>query len=54
MIWIREGQSWRIDGSRQAQFEAMLFVPKQMAAATMLPTKYATLKSDVRTGRSFG
>lgn len=32
----------------------ILFVPKQMAAAVIWPTKYDTLKSDVRTGRSLG
>lgn len=33
---------------------AMLLVPKQIPAAMIWPTKYATLKSEVRTGRSFG
>lgn len=39
---------------RQLQLFGIEFVPKAIPAAATWPKKYATLKSEVRTGRSLG
>ena len=53
-ICSNEGQIWSSDGILHAQSFGMSLVPKQIAAATICPMKYETLKSEVITGRSLG
>jgi hypothetical protein len=38
-IWSKEGQIWSNEGIRHAQSDWISLVPKQMAAATIWPTK---------------
>lgn len=52
--WSSDGAACSNDGMRQDQSDCSDVVPYVMPAATMAPTKYDELNSDVRMGRSLG
>lgn len=54
MIWNKDGPAWSSEGVLHAQSFLMLWVAKEIPAATRAPMKYRALNSEVMIGRSLG